>query len=85
MSDGSNNFTMVSNQNGRYTKIGRVVHFEAECGTSSIGSASGALRLIWLPFTSAVSTSEGSCSIGFLRAFNYSADTFELYIILSSL
>ena len=78
LSDGTNNFTMVSNQNGRYTKIGRVVHFEAECGTSSIGSASGNLKLIGLPFTSASSTSEGSCSIGFLRAFNYSADTIQL-------
>jgi hypothetical protein len=78
LSDGSNNFTMSANQNGRYTKIGRVVHFEAECGTSSIGSASGALKLIGLPFTSASSTSEGVCSIGFLRAFNYSADTIQL-------
>ena len=78
LSDGTNNFTMVSNQNGRYTKIGRVVHFEAECGTSSIGSASGNLKLIGLPFTSASSTSEGSCSIGFLRSFNYSASGLEL-------
>jgi hypothetical protein len=78
LSDGTNNFTMGANQNGRYTKIGRVVHFEAECGTSSIGSASGALKLIGLPFTSASSTSEGVCSIGFLRAFNYSADTIQL-------
>jgi hypothetical protein len=78
LSDGTNNFTMVSNQNGRYTKIGRVVHFEAECGTSSIGSASGDLKLIGLPFASASSTSEGSCSIGFLRSFNYSADTIQL-------
>jgi len=80
LSDGSNNFTMASNQNGRYTKIGRAVHFEAECGTSSIGSASGDLKLIGLPFTSASSTSEGSCSIGFLRAFNYSSDTIQLMV-----
>ena len=77
--DGSNDFTMVANQNGRYTKIGRVVHFEAECGSSSIGSASGNLLLKGLPFTSANNTSESSCSIGFLRSFNYTSGGLELH------
>ena len=79
LSDGTNNFTMVTNNNGNYTKVGRAVHFNAEFGTSSIGSASGALLLTGLPFTSAaVSTSEGCCNFGFIRKFDYSSNAIQL-------
>ena len=79
LSDGTNNFTMVANNNGNYTKVGRAVHFNAEFGTGSIGSASGALLLTGLPFTSAaVSTSEGCCNFGFIRKFNYSSNAIQL-------
>ena len=78
LSDGTNNFTMASNQNANYTKVGRAVHFNAEFGTGSIGSASGALLLTGLPFTSASSTSEGCVNFGFIRKFNYSSNAIQL-------
>jgi hypothetical protein len=50
ISDGTNNATMDSTTSGTYTKIGNTVNISAYIITTSLGSVSGAIRVIGLPF-----------------------------------
>jgi len=50
VTDGSNPMTMSSDA-GYYTKVGNLVHVSGHFETSSLGSASGAIRITGLPFT----------------------------------
>jgi len=53
ISDSSgNNGTADSNNDGKYTKIGKIVFICAYVSVSSMGSVSGSIRVTGLPFTS---------------------------------
>lgn len=50
---GGNTGWGFSIQSGRYTKVGRVVYFEALVGVNAVGSSTGVCNLTGLPFTAA--------------------------------
>ncbi len=53
VSDGTNDATMGSQTDGRYTKIGRTVHIFGRVRLTSKGSMSGNLQIEGLPFSAA--------------------------------
>jgi hypothetical protein len=66
ITDGTNAMS-INVANGYYTKIGNRVYCNGAVGSSSLGSASGAISLRNLPFTSSSSTNAfggGSCVYG---------------------
>ena len=75
ISDGTNNATMSgSYTTGSYTKIGDVVTIAGRFTVTSLGSASGAMRLIGLPFTPASnSRNDSSISIGWAEGLAITA------------
>jgi hypothetical protein len=60
-------------QNGKYTKIGNQVFFEAYVSYSS-GTGTGNLRISGLPFTHAGGSTYGAVSIGEINAITLSAN-----------
>ena len=58
--EGSNPTISYSSQNGKYTKIGRVVMVNFYINTSSVSGGSGELRISGLPFSLASGTAAGS-------------------------
>ena len=57
--------------NGRYTKIGNLVHVDFSFVNVTIGSASGDLRITGLPFTVSGEDSVRVCAGGNVRFYNY--------------
>lgn len=53
LSDGTNNATMSSNNGGTYTKVGRTIILTGHMATNGLGSVTGNLRILGLPFTNA--------------------------------
>jgi hypothetical protein len=52
ISDGTNNATMTPTYNeGKYVKVGKMVHLSAYVLTDSLGSVTGNIRITGLPFT----------------------------------
>ena len=68
ITDGSNDATMNSTFNqGKYTKIGRLVTVSFNCLTSSLGSVSGSISIKGFPFT--VGNNYGSGGAGASAGF----------------
>jgi hypothetical protein len=53
ISDGTTEAAMSSSSTGSWTRMGRVVHFEFICATTSISGLSGTIRINGLPFPAA--------------------------------
>jgi hypothetical protein len=71
ITDGTNPMTM-SYTTGYYTKVGNLVHVSGLFSTSSLGSASGDIRMTGLPFTAANNTA--AYSGGGAYGHNYDID-----------
>ena len=83
----ANAMTMhASYKHGRYTKVGRVVHINAYFATSSLGSASGNIKITGLPFTCANNNNAYSaCVFGYTADLNISAgETIGAYIAIDT-
>lgn len=63
ITDGTNDATMSSAAEGRYTKVGRIVHVYGRIRTAGLGSVSGDLRIGGLPFTVDNTTSGRSAGV----------------------
>ena len=73
LSDGTNDATHTV-QNGTYTKIGRMVHVKCRIVITSLGSASGALRVEGLPYTSlALTNTHSTVNVGYGANLNITA------------
>jgi hypothetical protein len=68
----SNPTVSYQTQQGKYTKIGNLVHVQIRLQTMSVSGGSGNLSITGLPFTSATSSGTGS---GFSKAFIYNWST----------
>ena len=63
----SGSFSAVGTQNGYYTKIGNLVHYQCELNVTTNGSASANINVTNLPFTSA--------SAGLVHTVNHGRET----------
>jgi len=71
-------------QNGRYTKVGRIVHFEIFLEWS-LGTGTGALRVSGLPFTSGNGITQPAVTVGGQNNIASSVNTYlNAYILTSS-
>ncbi len=69
---GGNPTVSYQTQQGRYTKIGNLVHVQIRLQTMSVSGGSGNLSITGLPFASATTSGTGS---GFSKAFIYNWST----------
>lgn len=62
-------------QDGKYTRIGRMVYFSAEIRTDTASGGTGELGIAGLPFTSKNDRYSGTINVGFAYAFTTQCPT----------